>query len=164
MKRGGLIARNRIAALFGGVMSILATMASGQDAYPDRAYIPIGSSHAALDAEKYGTEDFEEFNPGLVLSWEDRLFYLDYGAGVFRNSYGNTALTAMVQKSWDVSDDVTVALNVQFSDYGDNARFLPIDISDRVGVIPAAMVRYKNVFLQLQGPVAVVGATFPIGE
>ena len=61
--------------------TFVAAGAAAQDMGPDRVYIPLASDH-------YG--DFQgnmnEFNPGILLTWHDRLGGLDYIAGAFIDS------------------------------------------------------------------------------
>jgi hypothetical protein len=68
--------------------SLLLLSGNPADAGPDRLSVLLGSHHLSP------AEEFEEFNPGLFLTWEGPVF--DTTAGLFRNSYGRgaVALTA----------------------------------------------------------------------
>lgn len=60
------------------------------DPAPDRLSFLIGSHHFSPG------QDFEEFNPGVFLTWDNVLLdgRADLNLGVFRNSYGRTAVAA----------------------------------------------------------------------
>ncbi|WP_425045474.1 hypothetical protein [Primorskyibacter sp. S87] len=69
-----------LAALLAGWVGASETRAG-----PDRINILLGSEHLGA------TRDFEEFNPGLFLTWTNLMWKnrLDLTVGAFRNSYGD---------------------------------------------------------------------------
>jgi hypothetical protein len=112
--------------------TLLATVAAAQDMGPDRVYIPLASDH-------YG--DFQnnqnEFNPGILLTWADRLGGLDYTAGAFIDSGSDPAVHLSVAKLWDLNEDLEFGIvgAVVYS-LEDNEAY----------VAPSLQVNYKNVF------------------
>jgi hypothetical protein len=68
---------------------------------PDRAHLLVGSDHIGAAA------GFNEFNPGLFLSWETH--WGAWSAGAFVNSYGAASVAGFASLSlaggpgWDVS-------------------------------------------------------------
>lgn len=139
---------------------------------PDRILFQLGSKHFNMD-ESSSLGGFEEINPGITLTWENRLYDLNYSVGAFRNSYGKLAPVVGVSKFWNVAPDVDLGLFGGLSYYGDEADFISVNLADS-GVIPLAGVQanYKNLYLQLiptddQAPgfgfLAVTGITFGLG-
>ena len=55
---------------------------------PDRVSILLGSQHPGADVS------YEQINPGIFLTWEDRALGLDYSVGAYRNSYGRASVAA----------------------------------------------------------------------
>ena len=66
------------------LLSLLAAPAAAQD----RISITLGSHHTDDSYE------WEEVNPGVFLTWEDRAG-LDLSVGAFRNSFGGPSLAAV---------------------------------------------------------------------
>lgn len=113
------------------------------EAGPDQVSILLGSYHVGA------TRDFEEFNPGVILTWKELLWQnrLDVGFGIFRNSYGDasvvatTALPLVRNRNWGL--DLFAAL-ATYPGEGDQ-------FSHSIGdVVPIAglQARYRNVFVQ----------------
>lgn len=113
------------------------------EAGPDQVSILLGSYHVGA------TRDFEEFNPGVILTWKELLWQnrLDVGFGIFRNSYGDasvvatTALPLVRDRNWGL--DLFAAL-ATYPGEGDQ-------FSHSIGdVVPIAglQARYRNVFVQ----------------
>ena len=67
---------------------ILAALATPAAADPDRLSILLGSAHPGADRA------FEQVNPGVFLTWEDRALGLDYSVGAYRNSFGRASIAA----------------------------------------------------------------------
>ncbi|WP_133057635.1 hypothetical protein [Falsiruegeria litorea] len=123
--------------------TLVVSGASAADAGPDQISILLGSHHIGA------TRDFEEFNPGVIVTWKELLWNnrLDVGVGVFRNSYGDasavvtTAFPLVRNKNWGL--DVFAAL-ATYPGEGDQ-------FSHSIGdVVPIAglQARYRNVFVQ----------------
>ncbi len=75
----------RIAAL---ALPIALLLAPPVAADPDRLSVLLGSQHPGAK------RSYEQINPGLFLTWEDRALGLDYSVGLFRNSYGRGSVAA----------------------------------------------------------------------
>lgn len=134
---------------------------------PDRVSILLGSEHFNA------TEDFQEFNPGLFLTWEaqrDFLFFdsTDFSVGAFYNSYAKVAPNVTVGAAREVAPGLDLGVFAGFALYpGDGDRFR-VSVGD---VIPLAgfQARYRNVFAQLiplngdnADAVLAVGLTFAL--
>lgn len=161
--------------LFGALLGLgLATGAFAEGAKPDRLYVPLASHHVNVDPPAAsGMSSWNEFNPGLIVTWEDRLGTLDYSAGVFLNSYEDVSAMVSVGKMWDVGQ-VQLGASVIFADYGDNAQHFDNAIgSTDIVFLPAFQVNYRNVFAQIipapqsngdTGAVLTAGLTFALGQ
>lgn len=128
-------------AVFAATLAISSVTAA--NAGPDQISILLGSHHVGA------TRDFEEFNPGVIVTWKELLWNnrLDVGVGVFRNSYGDasavvtTAFPLLRNQNWGL--DVFAAL-ATYPGEGDQ-------FSHSIGdVVPIAglQARYRNVFVQ----------------
>ena len=152
---------------------ILATSVSADGLTPDRLYVPLGSYHYNLTPPNPGQTSWNEFNPGLVFTWEERLATLDYSIGAFYNSYEDVSAMVSVGKFWDVGQ-VSLGGVVTFADYGDNARHFDVTLGNsNVVVLPAIQMNYRNAFVQLvpapdfngnSGAVVGFGLTFALGN
>lgn len=152
----------------------LATSAHSEGAAPDRLYVPLASYHFNIDPPAAsGMSSWNEFNPGLIVTWEERLWTLDYSAGLFLNSYEDISPMVSVGKLWDVGQ-VQLGATVIFADYGDDARHFDNTLgSSDIVFLPAFQVNYRNVFAQIipapqsngdTGAVFTAGLTFALGQ
>lgn len=152
----------------------LASAALAEGITPDRLYVPLASYHHNIDPPAAsGMNSWNEFNPGLILTWEDRFATLDYSAGLFLNSYDDVSPMVSVGKLWDVGQ-VSLGATVMFADYGDNARFFDNTVAGSdIVFLPAFQVNYRNVFAQVipapqsngdTGAVFTAGMTFALGQ
>lgn len=109
---------------------------------PDRLSILLGSHHVDT------TLVFEESNPGVFLTWEDRALGLDWSLGVFRNSYGNTSVAATAALPLIRRPRFQAAVFVGLATYGDEARNWPVRAGE---VVPIAglQLRSGNSFVQI---------------
>lgn len=106
----------------------------------DRVSILLGSYHESA-------YEFNEFNPGVFLTWEREVF--DYSVGVYHNSYDRTSVAGTISYSlaeWDQG---------QFDVFGgvayypqDGRTFNPLGDSDFVP-IGGLQVRHNNLFAQI---------------
>ncbi|MBW4708870.1 hypothetical protein KX928_13855 [Roseobacter sp. YSTF-M11] len=107
---------------------------------PDRLSILLGSEHVNA------TEDFQEFNPGVFLTWEQETF--DYSVGAFYNSYEDVSVLASIGYDVEVAPEFEVGVFAGLALYpGEGDRF-----SHAIGdVVPLAgfQARYRNFFTQL---------------
>ncbi len=69
-------------------IALLASLATPAAAEPDRVSILLGSAHPGT------ARSFEQVNPGVFLTWEDRALGLDYSVGAYRNSFGRASIAA----------------------------------------------------------------------
>ncbi len=147
--------------------------ATAEGVKPDRVYIPLATHHVNLDPADYGRTSWNEFNPGLVLTWENRLGSLDYSLGAFKNSYNRVSAIATVAKMWEVGEHAALGGFVGFADYGSDARYFDVTVGDSdVVVIPGFQMNYRNLFGQVivspqpggAGAIFSMGATFPLSR
>lgn len=66
--------------------AVLAPVSAGAD--PDRLSILLGAQHPGAE------RSFEQSNPGIFFTWEDRALGLDYSIGAYRNSFGRASVAA----------------------------------------------------------------------
>lgn len=116
---------------------------------PDRISVLVGSRHVP-------SGNYEEFNPGIFLGWEDRRGnYWDVGA--YRNSYGDVSVAGTY--GWELGRGFSVVAGVAY--YPDAERHFKYHASN---LIPIAGVRYeyKNVFVQAIPGVIGFGLTWKL--
>ncbi|GAB5438461.1 hypothetical protein [Falsiruegeria mediterranea] len=124
-------------------VTLLAGGATAADAGPDQVSILLGSHHVGA------TRNFEEFNPGVILTWKEVLWQnrLDVGVGVFRNSYGDASVVATTafplvrNQNWGL--DLFAAL-ATYPGEGDQFTYSIGDVVPIAGL----QARYGNVFVQ----------------
>ncbi len=140
-----------------GTMLFAATPAYAD---PDRVSIIFGSYHLN------SSYDFEEVNPGIFLTWEQRTF--DYSVGIYNNSYGRESIAATA--SLPVVEWETGEISVFFGAalYPEDGRRFAVHVGDVVPV-GGIQVRQGNLFGQLipsdgaaTSAILSLGATFPL--
>lgn len=134
---------------------------------PDRIYVALTTYHAGIDPNLVGLEHFNEFNPGLAVVWEKRALGLDYGIGLFKNSFGDPSAFLSIGYMHQIKDDLEVGAVLNIADYGSASQFIQTRIGNTSLIaIPAAQVRFKNTFIQIipetKGAIAMFGLTFSI--
>ncbi len=123
-------------------LAIAATSTAAQ-AGPDRVSILLGSHHVGA------TRDFEEFNPGIILVWDELVWRgrLDLAAGAYRNSYGDGSLALSLAYPFVRTEDWGLDLFGGVSWYPGNGDQFSHAIGDAVP-IAGLQARYRNVFVQ----------------
>lgn len=128
---------------------------------PDRISFLLGSAHVETARE------FEEVNPGVFVTWEDRWNGLDYSLGAYRNSFGgvSTAATAALPLFTAASMEVSVFAGVAiYPGDGDEFLYHAGDLVPLGGI----QLRRDPVFLQIMpgggDPDAIIsfGVTIPL--
>jgi len=129
---------------------------------PDRASVLVASHHVNA------SQRFEELNPGLFLTWEDRAFGLDYSLGAYRNSYGRgsvAAFAALPVVRWREGE---ISLSLGAAYYPGNGRTFRLHAGD---VVPMAglQLRHRAFLVQVlpsdgrhTAAVVAAGLTFPL--
>lgn len=136
---------------------------------PDRVYMPLASRHA-MPPEAFGHDRWEEVNPGLVLSWENRGpgRAVDLGVGVIRNSLGIVSPTISIGVSGALTDKFDVGVTGSLVYYGAEGDLASGHVGGGVMFVPALQARFGAGFVQLiptpEGAVGLAGLTFPIGR
>jgi hypothetical protein len=120
------------------VLSLALLIPVSASAGPDRLSILLGSEHNGA------TREFQEFNPGLFLTWERNL---NYSVGLYYNSYEEISPLVSVGYDWEVARDLDLGAFFAIAVYpgdGDEFRYSLGDVVPFLGV----QARYKNVFVQ----------------
>ena len=120
-----------------GAALVLAVPAAAT-AGPDRLSILLGSEH--INA----TRSFQEFHPGVILTWERNW---NYSAGIFYNSYKDVSVFGAIGYDWEVAQDFDIGLFAGVAYYpgdGDQFQYSAGDLVPLAGI----QARYKNVFVQ----------------
>lgn len=147
--------------------AIFATGASvsvAQEWLPNRLYIPLASYHHKVDSQSFGLVSWNESNPGMVFSWEDRLAGLDFSAGLFKNSYSDWSTYISMSKLWDIQENISIGAFISLADYHEKSTYFDYKIGD-YAVIVGAQVNIESIFFQIQ-PVPVdsgIGAVLASG-
>lgn len=114
-----------------------ATPAFAGDRAPDYAVLPLASHHYGDWGEEDG-DDFNEFNPGLLLTWAERAYGLNYTVGAYRDSRSDTSLHLSAAKMWDIGPQAQAGIvGAYIHSFGDGY----------TGFAPSLQVSYKSVFL-----------------
>lgn len=105
---------------------------------PDRLSVLLGSEHVNA------TREFQEFNPGVFLTWERQF---NYSVGPYYNSYEEVSPLVSVGYDWDIAQDFDLGAFFALAVYpgdGDEFNHAIGDVVPFVGV----QARYKNAFVQ----------------
>ncbi|MEE4188548.1 MAG: hypothetical protein V2I76_08905 [Roseobacter sp.] len=119
-------------------LSLSLLIPAGAGAGPDRFSILLGSEHNGA------TREFQEFNPGLFLTWEENL---NYSIGLYYNSYEEISPLVSVGYDWEVARDFDLGAFFAIAVYpgdGDEFRYSLGDVVPFVGL----QARYRNFFVQ----------------
>ena len=116
---------------------LLPTLAAAD---PDRVSLLVGTEHFGA------TREFNEFNPGVFLTWEGRA--LEYSVGAFYNSYEDISVMGAVGYDFEIMPEFEVGLFAGLALYPSEGDQFSHSIGD---VVPLAGIqtRYRNVFAQL---------------
>lgn len=140
------------------IAAIAVILSGPAQAGPDRLSLLVGSRHLGADRH------FEESNPGLFLTWEDR-HGVDLTVGAFRNSFGGTSVAATAAMPVFEHGGAQVSLFGGLAVYpgdGDQFEFHAGDIVPIGGL----QARVGNMFLQAlpAGGMTVIaaGVTMPL--
>ncbi|NDW47548.1 hypothetical protein [Ruegeria sp. PrR005] len=117
--------------------------ASAATAGPDQVSILLGSHHVGA------TRSFEEFNPGLFLTWTEVAIgqRVDLTVGAFRNSYGDGSLAVSGAYPLYRTEVWGFDLFAGLAWYPGNGDQFGHAIDDMVPLAGAQM-RYRNLFMQ----------------
>ena len=120
-------------------LMLVALLPTATMAGPDRISILLGSEHFGA------TREFQEFNPGIFLTWEERI--LNYSVGAYYNSYEDISALAAVGYDYEITPAFEIGVFAGLAHYpgeGDQFRVSAGDIVPIFGV----QSRYGNVFTQ----------------
>ena len=136
---------------------------------PDRVYVSIASKHVNLVPDP-GTE-YNEINPGLILSWDNRKYGLNYWFGGIQNSFSAISPYAAIAKMWPLGSDIKLGGFGSIAGYYSSG-----SISTKIGnsgyvFLSGFQFEYKHIFIQLQptlinnkslGGVFITGFSIPL--
>lgn len=136
---------------------------------PDRVSILLGSHHSGANQE------FEEFNPGLFLTWDSATSLanldVDLSVGLFQNSYGRAAVAAVAGFPFYERGVVELSGFVGVANYPEDGRRLRVQIAGDVIAIAGLQARIGPVFFQAipsdgeeADAIFSAGVTFPISR
>ncbi|SDD78099.1 hypothetical protein [Ruegeria marina] len=113
------------------------------EAGPDQVSVLLGSHHIGA------TRSFEEFNPGLFLTWTEAAVShrVDLSVGAFRNSYGDASLALSGAYPLYRTETWGFDLFAGLAWYPGNGDQFSHAIDDMVPLAGAQM-RYRNLFMQ----------------
>lgn len=118
---------------------ILLTATSAQ-ADPDRISMLIGSHHIGA------TQHFQESNPGVFMTWEDRGGF-DLSFGSYQNSYGKQSIAATAALPILRGENADLSVFVGVALYPGDGRNFAVHAGDLVP-IGGLQLRVGNVFVQ----------------
>lgn len=105
---------------------------------PDRVSILLGSHHVNA------TRDFQEFNPGVFVTWERNF---NYSVGLYYNSYKKVSALASVGYDYEIAQDFDVGAFFAVALYPGDGDEFSVSAGDFVPLV-GLQARYKNVFAQ----------------
>lgn len=114
------------------------TMPTASFSNPDRVSFLLGSHHVNA------SRDFQEINPGVILTWERQF---NYSIGLYYNSYEEISPLVSVGYDWDIAKDFDIGAFFAVAVYpgdGDEFNHSLGDVVPLVGL----QARYKNAFVQ----------------
>jgi hypothetical protein len=143
------------------VLSVTALLATPVVAGPDRYSLLLTSKHLGVGDEihAYRFEDikqtlyvrekmrFNEFNPGLFLTYEKDGY--DLTIGTFYNSYETISLSAFAAVPFYRTEDVSIDLFGGLAWYPSTGLTFPVTLADDVIPLAGLQGRYKNLFVQV---------------
>ncbi len=112
--------------------------ASPAIAGPDRLSILLGSHHIGAN------RDFEEFNPGIALTWDRGL---DYSISAYRNSYGKLSVAGTVAYPFYETETIGFSAFAGIANYPEDGRRIAGIAGDLVPLV-GLRARYRNAFIQ----------------
>ena len=118
---------------------------------PDWASFQIGSKHINMNESNVtGAAGFQEFNPGLIVTWGDRWRGLNYSIGNFRNSNNERSTILAVSDLYPIGKGFFVGWFLGTADYGEvarNSKLWKLD-SDWIP-IGGLQLNYRNYYMQV---------------
>ncbi|RPE71064.1 hypothetical protein EDD53_0177 [Pacificibacter maritimus] len=151
----------QIKSFFTALSVALAPLAATADGSlaPDVLQIPLASHHFGDWGE---SSDFNEFNPGVILTWEDRLAGLNYSIGAYKDSKSATALHLSAAKMWDIG---------QYTQAGIVGAYIHSFGDGYTGIAPSIQLNHKYIFVNVATGydddfygVVGTGITIPLGR
>ena len=106
---------------------------------PDRLSVLLGSEHFGA------TREFQEFNPGVFLTWEERVF--DYSIGTFYNSYEDVSVLGAIGYDYEIAKELEVGVFAGVAYYPGEGDQFSVSAGDMVPVA-GVQTRYRNLFAQ----------------
>ena len=115
---------------------------------PDRVYVSMASKHVNLTPDP--ETEYNEINPGLILSWDERKYGLNYWFGGIRNSFSTISPYAAAAKMWPLGSDIKLGIFGSIAGYYSNG-----SISTKIGnseyvFLGGFQFECRNIFIQLQ--------------
>lgn len=121
------------------LFSLVSFLGSPLSAGPDRASVLLGSRHI-------GATGYEEFNPGVFLTWEwDRV---QWNVGVYQNSYGKPSAAATVALPIIRWDDGELSAFLGGAYYPEDGRHQAIHLGDFIPM-GGVQLRHRSLFMQV---------------
>ena len=114
--------------------------ATSAQAEPDRISLLIGSHHIGA------IQQFQESNPGIFLTWEDRSGF-DLSFGAYQNSYGKSSVAATAALPILRGDNADLSVFAGVALYPGDGHNFAIHAGDLVPV-GGLQLRVGNVFVQ----------------
>ncbi|MGB0901913.1 hypothetical protein [Halocynthiibacter sp.] len=106
---------------------------------PDRFSIPLACHHYG----KWGAQkknDFNEDNPGLIMTWENRALELNYSIGAYKDSYSDTTTYLAVSQMWNIHPELQAGIVASYRNSDGNGF---------TGFAPSLQIIYRNFFLDI---------------
>ncbi|QGX99319.1 hypothetical protein EI983_14010 [Roseovarius faecimaris] len=118
----------------------LAALPLAAEADPDRVSILLGSHH--INA----TRDFQEINPGVILTWQQSA--LGYSLGAYYNSYEDISVLGALSYGVEIAPEFELGVFGGLAWYPGEGDQFDHSIGDAVPLV-GVQTRYRNAFVQL---------------
>lgn len=119
---------------------LLASLPLVAQADPDRVSILLGSHH--INAKR----DFQEINPGVILTWERQR--LGYSVGTYYNSYKDISVLGAVSYGVELAPELELGVFGGLAWYPGEGGQFDHSIGDAVP-LAGVQTRYRNAFVQV---------------
>lgn len=121
------------------MLALMCLLPSGAVADPDRVSLLLGSEHLGA------TRSFNEFNPGVFLTWETKT--LDYSVGSFYNSYEGVSALGSVGYNFEIAPHLDVGAFAALAYYPGEGDQFEVSVGDVVPIV-GLQTRYRQAFVQ----------------
>lgn len=121
-------------------LTAIISLACSAQAGPNRAALTFGSRHI-------GASGFNQFNPGLFLTWENPRVH--WSVGIYHNSYNHASVAVAGYAPLVYWRDGNAGLFAGLAHYPVNGRDFSTHLARNILAIGGVQIRHGNLFIQI---------------